>query len=230
MPEKEAQGAWLWSILLHDYHIPQNGLPFSSYNPDSANGIQCNGLQPCATCSSRSNQCTYANDRATPTRSHGSSHQHQQHQQHQLNRRSPSSQAQTYPYALPSQQLPLPQMGRSNSVLKSYQIPDEHSVDRTRLPPNDSERLSRQLQTENSYRSPTPSVIGTNPELSISLNQAPYVKENASLGQPVVTAEEISRSSSKVNVDGENLEEQSRLLEDGSGRLRKLRTFRADSG
>lgn len=56
------------------------------------------------------------------------------------------------------------------------------------------------------------------------------MKENASLGQPVVTAEEISRSSSKVNVDGENLEEQSRLLEDGSGRLRKLRTFRADSG
>lgn len=143
---------------------------------------------------------------------------------HQHQQQSSLAQAPHFPPPLP--QLPLPQIGTTNPIPNGSQVPNEHFLSRTPLAPHPAEEFQQQFPRPQINQYPTPSVIGASPELPASSNEGRYVKEiGAMSSRPAARLGENSGSNSDGNPGGESLKEQSRMLQDGKGRLREYEVF-----
>ncbi|KFY93764.1 hypothetical protein V500_03550 [Pseudogymnoascus sp. VKM F-4518 (FW-2643)] len=166
--------------------------------------LKCNGLQPCATCSSRSNQCTYSPDGARLQAKHQA-------------RQSTASTQPSY-YSNPTPQLSLPSPKPGNGNLTDSQLENNIRLNHPPLAPSrkegNSEPSPQQLaQTQHQRQiSQYPS-----PGINVASPQLPHLTEARSGGRP---AAEASRSTSQGKDEKESLSEQSRMLLDGKGRLR----------
>ncbi|KFY76317.1 hypothetical protein V499_03993 [Pseudogymnoascus sp. VKM F-103] len=165
--------------------------------------LKCNGLQPCASCSSRSNQCIYSPDGARSQAKHQA-------------RQSTASTQPNY-HSNPIPQLPLPSPRPGNGNLTDSQL--ENNI-RLNHPPlassrreGNSEPSSQQSAQTHRQRQisqyPSPGINVASPEL-------PHLTQARSGGRP---AAEASWSTSQGKDERESLSEQSRMLLDGKGRL-----------